>query len=82
VHHLGVNVPAGQVATLAGSEGAVLIVLSVTYPPAQARAETIAATLSAPGRRVLVGRPGLPLGDLVSLARRLAGASGPGDPSG
>jgi excisionase family DNA binding protein len=82
VHHLGVNVPAGQVSTLASSEGAGLVVLSVTYPPALARAETIASTLSTSGRRVLVGRPGVTLGDLVSLARRLRDEPPPAaDPS-
>jgi excisionase family DNA binding protein len=82
VHHLGVNVPAGQVSTLARSEGAGLVILSVTYPPAHAQAETIASTLSASGRQVLVGRPGFTLGDLVSLARGLREAPvRAGDPS-
>ena len=84
VHHLGVNVPVAQIAALAGSEGAGLVVLSVTYPPAQAQAERFAGALSTSARRVLVGRPGAPLGDLVRLARDVGGSAPrpAGEPSG
>jgi methylmalonyl-CoA mutase cobalamin-binding subunit len=69
VHHVGVHVPAEEIGALAEAVHADMIVLSVTYSPAVAAAEMMVQTLSGPGRRVLVGRPGLTLHDLVVLAR-------------
>jgi methylmalonyl-CoA mutase cobalamin-binding subunit len=69
VHHLGVHVPIEQVAALAQAEQAGLIVLSVTSPASVVPAEVMARQLSRPGRRVLVGRPGIALRDLVVQAR-------------
>jgi excisionase family DNA binding protein len=69
VHHLGTGVPVEQIANLAQAEQANLIVLSVTYAATIAEAEVVAGQLSRPGRRVLVGRPGMTLGDLVAQAR-------------
>lgn len=69
VHHLGVHVPVEQVAALAHAEQAGLIVLSVTYPASVVQAEVVARRLSRPGRRVLVGRPGMTLRELVVQAR-------------
>jgi len=69
VHHLGVHVPVEDVAALAHAEQAGLIVLSVTYPASVGPAEGVARQLSRPGRRVLVGRPGLTLRELVAEAR-------------
>jgi MerR family transcriptional regulator, light-induced transcriptional regulator len=72
VHHVGIHVPVDQIAALAHAEQAGLIVLSVTYPATVVQGEVAARRLSRPGRRVLVGRPGMSLGDLVIQARGAA----------
>jgi methanogenic corrinoid protein MtbC1 len=69
VHHLGPGVPLPDVVHMADDERPALVVISVTWPPARTLAQELAAQLTAPGRRVLVGRPGLTLTDLVVLAR-------------
>jgi methanogenic corrinoid protein MtbC1 len=69
VHHLGPGVPLPDVVHMADDERPALVVISVTWPPARTLAQELAAQLAAPGRRVLVGRPGLTLTDLVVLAR-------------
>jgi excisionase family DNA binding protein len=69
VHHLGVHVPVEQVSALAQAAQADLIVLSATYGANGAQAEAVARELSRPGRRVLLGRPGLTLHQLVVDSR-------------
>lgn len=68
VHHLGVGVPTDAVERLVAHEAADLVVISVTWPPAADDAERLAERLSASGRRVLVGRPGRTMADLVEGA--------------
>lgn len=71
VHHLGAQVPAEQVAALVRREGAGLVVVSVTDPAVadvSARyGEKVAASVRR-GTRVLVGRPGAPLAELLDAA--------------
>jgi len=66
VHHLGIGVPFADIRSLVAAEAADLVVVSVTWPPARPEAERMAATLRADGFRVLVGRPGLTMADLIS----------------
>ncbi|HEX2851379.1 MAG TPA: B12-binding domain-containing protein [Acidimicrobiales bacterium] len=70
VHHLGTQVPDNDLVALARGITADLVVLSVTTPDARARADDVAAQLTAGGRRVLVGGAGQHLPELLSLARR------------
>ena len=70
VHHLGTHVPVQEVAALADAERAGMIVLSATYAATFAQAEVVARDLSRPDRKVLVGRPGMTLRELVEEARR------------
>lgn len=67
VHHLGIGVPADAIRSLADAEGASLVVISVVYTPAVDEADHLAALLERPGRTVLVGRPGMTMGQLVEL---------------
>jgi methanogenic corrinoid protein MtbC1 len=69
VHHLGVHIPVEQVSAIAQEEQATLVVLSAIYGANVAQAEVVARALSRPGRRVLLGRPGVPLRQLVLEAR-------------
>jgi excisionase family DNA binding protein len=70
VHHLGTQVPCDQLAALAKREGADLVVVSVTDAAVQRDSrrygERAREELSA---RVVVGRPGASLGELLELAR-------------
>lgn len=70
VHHLGGGVGADEVAEMALDEHAELVVVSVTWPPASAGAESLATSLAGPGRTVLVGGPGKSLSTLTEMARR------------
>jgi excisionase family DNA binding protein len=79
VHHLGIGVPIDEVASLATREGAHLIVISVAWPPARATADAMAERLATPGRRVLAGRPGLRMADLVALADAAEADGSPGE---
>jgi hypothetical protein len=58
-----------DVVHMADDEQPALVVISVTWPPARTLAQELADQLAAPGRRVLVGQPGMTLTDLVFLAR-------------
>jgi excisionase family DNA binding protein len=71
VHYLSVNLPVPEVTGLAADVGADLLVLSAVTPQAQRAARRAAreAAASAPGLRVLVGRPGDTLTELLRLAR-------------
>jgi MerR family transcriptional regulator, light-induced transcriptional regulator len=72
VHHLAADLPVSDVIRLALDVGADLVVLSSATPPA-ARAARRAAReigLGAPRLRVLAGRPGDTLSQLLKLARQ------------
>lgn len=66
VHHLGVGVPPDAVQQLVVREGADVVVISVAWPPALPEAARLAERLADPGRRVLLGRPGGTLAQLVA----------------
>lgn len=72
-HHLAADLPVEEVAQLASETGASLVVLSAamteTARQAQDEARSIAATQ--PGLKVLAGRPGASLHDLLALAGTL-----------
>ena len=68
VHHLGVGVPADSVESLVADERADLVVISATSPAVLHDACELARRLTAPGRRVLVGRPGMTTADLAAEA--------------
>lgn len=72
VHHLGVGVPPPDVAALADTEGADLVAISVTWPPAEPAGRRLAELLAAPGRRVLLGAPGATTAELLESAERPA----------
>jgi excisionase family DNA binding protein len=75
VHHLGPQTPYKHLLALARREHAALVVLSVTYEPAQDEATRCARKLRHDaGIRCLVGRPGASLEGLVRLARGEDGA--------
>jgi MerR family transcriptional regulator, light-induced transcriptional regulator len=71
VHHLGADLPPGEVGRLARDVGARLVVLSSATPESARRASKQAAGLisETPGLRVLAGGPGSSLYQLVKLAR-------------
>lgn len=70
VHHLGTEVPTGDLIEMARHLSAALVVLSTTEPEAAAGAKDTADQVRAGCRaHVLVGAPGLSLRDLVALAR-------------
>ncbi len=69
VHHLGVNVPKDDVVSLVEEVDADLVVISRTNVESAENAEQLASELRASGRRVVVGKPGDTLGELVALAR-------------
>jgi excisionase family DNA binding protein len=71
VHHLGSDLPAGEVSRLAREVGAHLVVLSSASADSARRASQQAAELMSedPGLRVLAGAPGGSLYQLVELAR-------------
>jgi MerR family transcriptional regulator, light-induced transcriptional regulator len=74
VHHLAVDLPVADVVGLAVEVGADLVVLSsATVETARAaRRAAREITFSAPGLRVLAGRPGNTLTQLLKLARTAA----------
>ena len=74
VHHLGVGVPPPDVAELADAEGADLVVIGVTWPPAELAARQLAELLSAPRRRVLLGQgaAGATMAELVDRSEQAA----------
>lgn len=76
VHHLGVGVPADDLVALVATIAPDLVVMSTVWPQARVEAQALAARMGG-GPRVLVGRPGMTLGELVDLSRRPppAGAS-------
>jgi excisionase family DNA binding protein len=71
VHHLGTGVPPADIRSLVAAEAADLVVISVTWPPARPEAELMAATLRDDGRRVLVGRAGLTMADLIATVAEI-----------
>lgn len=75
VHHLGVGVPVDSVERLVAGERADLVVISAISPWVSDDAGELACRLGAPGRRVLVGRPGLTMSE---LAGEVSGQGGPG----
>jgi MerR family transcriptional regulator, light-induced transcriptional regulator len=78
VHHLGCDLPADEVQRAAIDAGASLVVLSSSTTESARRAAAAAARLARaqPGLRVLTGRPGDSLHQLVQLARGTAGSAG------
>jgi MerR family transcriptional regulator, light-induced transcriptional regulator len=72
VHHVGSDLPSGEVSRLAREVGAGLVVLSSATAEAAEHASAQAAELAEenPGLRVLVGQPGDTLYQLVQLARQ------------
>jgi excisionase family DNA binding protein len=66
VHHLGTGVPVDDIRSLVAAEGADVVVISVTWPPARLEADNMANVLRADGRRVLVGQPGQTMTDLLA----------------
>jgi MerR family transcriptional regulator, light-induced transcriptional regulator len=72
VHHLGSDLPPGEVGRLAREVGARLVVLSSATAETARRASAQAAELARenPGLRVLAGRPGDTLYQLVQSARQ------------
>jgi excisionase family DNA binding protein len=82
VHHLGTGVPVPDLVRMVDDERPALVVISVTWPPARTLAAELAARLELPGRRILVGRPGLTLTQLVVLARGGTPLQEVGPPSG
>ncbi len=69
VHHLGANVPHDDVVSLVEEVDADLVVISLTNVESAADAEELARQLYANERRVLVGKPGDTLTELVGRAR-------------
>jgi len=69
VHHLGTGVPPADIRSMVAAEGAELVVISVTWPSARPEAAGMAAALRADGCRVLIGRPGLTMADLIAEVR-------------
>ena len=71
VHHLGSDLPGGEVERIAVDVGARLVVLSSSTAESAERAAAEAARLARaqPGLRVLAGRPGDSLRQLIQLAR-------------
>jgi MerR family transcriptional regulator, light-induced transcriptional regulator len=71
VHHLGSDLPPGEVSRLARDAGAHLVVFSCASPESARRARAQAAVLTSedPGLRVLTGEPGSSLYQLVERAR-------------
>ena len=70
VHHLGCDLPTAEIAAMAGQTSADLIVLSAATMDGATAAEFTAGELAAllPARRVLAGRPGDRLSELLVLA--------------
>ena len=68
VHHLGPGVPIDELVAFSRGLGADLVVVSVTNPAARAAANEVRRRLG-PGTRVLIGRPGRTVRDLVAEAR-------------
>lgn len=68
VHHLGVGVPADSIESLVADERADLVVISATSRSVIRDTCELARRLAAPGRRVLVGKPGLTMADLAAEA--------------
>lgn len=73
VDHLGIGVPESELVRLLDAEQPGLVVISVTWPPDGDAAAVLALRLAAPGRRILAGRPGLSLAELVARARSASG---------
>ena len=80
VHHLGVGVPADSIERLVADEGADLVVVSATLPETLGDARELVGRLRSPGRRVLLGRPGLTMSDLAAAVS--ASEPGPAAPAG
>lgn len=69
VHHLGTEVPAPDLIDLAKSVEADLVVLSMVNPAAVRSEDDVAGQVRAAGYRVLEGRPGMTLRQLILDAR-------------
>lgn len=70
VHHLGADLPSGELTRFCQSEHVDLVVLTVTVSTLQRAATRTAAQLEELGVRALVGGPGRTLDELQRLARR------------
>ena len=70
VHHLGADMPVEDLADFAHNLGADLCVVSLTHPPAAAAAAEAAKVLTRRGLRVLLGRPGATLNELLTAAEQ------------
>lgn len=81
VHHLGADMPAGDLADYAQNLGADLVVLSLTHPPAAAAASAAEKVLTRRGLRVLLGRPGATLSELLTAAEQQPGLRAPPAPT-
>ncbi len=69
VHHLGTQVPAADVVALLRAVKADLLVLSLCHPQSEVAVDATVAAAAEAGVRVLVGRPGQTLRQLLQLAR-------------
>ena len=69
VHHLGCDVPAGEIEDFARIHHVDLVVLTVTASGRAADADRLASTLERRGVRTLVGAPGRTLDELLASAR-------------
>ena len=69
VHHFGTGVPEEDLVAMIRRLRPDLVAISSVWPPAAADAEALAASVRRLGPRVLVGRPGMRLVDLVVQAR-------------
>lgn len=69
VHHLGADMPSGDLLDFCTQTGVDLAVLTVTLPQMQSQAQDTAVLMQSQGVRTLVGRPGSTLTELQRLAR-------------
>ena len=81
VHHLAADLPAAEIATLTGTVGASLVVLSTATTAGAASGADTALMLRAtcPGSTVLIGHAGDTLAELIRLTQHLARQPAPAD---
>ena len=76
VHHLGTQVPIGDLVDLSRAVSADLVVMSVTSLAAAETSEAARAELEETGARVLIGAPGMTLRSLLAFARQTPDGAG------
>jgi len=74
VHHLGADTPPSAIHAFLAENDVELMVLSNTNPDVAVRTERTADEIRAAGTRVLIGRPGATLHDLVEQASTMNGS--------